>query len=135
MRYYVIVEAATVSNLRGVMKLHIRHRWHQPSPSLCALIRAQLETFGPRLRIEEARVLVERRDDASPAFRIAAHLVTPGPDVTAEGIDHTLRAALNKTAAEIEAKLDQRDLLRARRKQTSARCASRGRPVPFGSHA
>jgi ribosome-associated translation inhibitor RaiA len=106
------------------MKLHIQHRHHQPSPSLLALIRGQIEAFRPRLRIDEARVLVERREETSPPFRVAAHLVTPGPDIAAEGVDHTLHAALRKLVAQIEARLSHR-----RRKQVSRTAAAAPRAL------
>jgi ribosome-associated translation inhibitor RaiA len=77
-----------------------------------------------QLRIDEAHVLVERRLEASPPFRIAAHLVTPGPDVFAEGVDHTLRAALQKTIAQLEARIDHRHLKRAQRGQNQFKTAS-----------
>ena len=97
------------------MKLHIRHRHHQPSPSFTALVASQLESLSPALQIDEARVLIERRLEASPAFRIAAHLVTPGPDIQAEGVDHTLRAALQKLIAGLSDRISYRQDKRARR--------------------
>ncbi len=96
------------------MKLILNHLHHQPSPSLASLIRQRLESLREALRIDEARVLVENRHDASPPFRISAHLVTPGPDVFAEAVDHTLRAALDKIVAQLEASIDHRKGKRAR---------------------
>jgi ribosome-associated translation inhibitor RaiA len=104
------------------MKLNLQHRHHQSSPAFIALLKEQLDLL--QLRIDEARVLVERRLEASPAFRVAAHLVTPGPDVFAEGVDHTLRAALQKTIAQLEARIDHRHLKRARRRQNHFKTAS-----------
>ena len=104
------------------MKLTLQHRHHQSSPAFTALIEQELALL--QLRIDEARVLVERRPEASPAFRVAAHLVTPGPDVFAEGVDHTLRAALQKTIAQLEARIDHRHLKRARRGQYHFKTAS-----------
>ena len=106
------------------MKLILQHRHHQPSPAFTALLKQQLELLRKGLRIDEARVLVERRLEASPVFRVAAHLVTPGPDVYAEGVDHTLRAALQKTIAQLEARIDHRHLKRARRGQNHFKTAS-----------
>lgn len=97
------------------MKLHIQHRHHQPSPSFSALVASQFESLSPALQIDEARVLIERRLEASPAFRIAAHLVTPGPDIQAEGVDHTLRAALQKLVASLSARIKGRHAKRERR--------------------
>ena len=43
------------------------------------------------------------------------HLVTPGPDLFAEGRDHTLRAAMDKAMVQIEADLAGRAGKRLRR--------------------
>ena len=113
------------------MKLNLQHRHHQSSPAFIALLKEQLDLL--QLRIDEARVLVERRLEASPAFRVAAHLVTPGPDVFAEGVDHTLRAALQKTIAQLEARIDHRHLKRAWRGQNHFKTASPARLASAGS--
>ena len=84
------------------MKLVLKHLHHTPSASLNALIEKYLEEFGRSLQIDEARIVVERRLDASPAFHVSVHFVTPGPDVFAEAMDHTLRAALQKTVEQLE---------------------------------
>jgi len=100
------------------MKLTIQHRQHQPSESFAALVTKQIEALREALQIDEARVLIERRLESSPPFRISAHLVTPGPDVLAEAVDHTLRAALKKLIEELESRIDHRHAKRARRKQS-----------------
>ncbi len=97
------------------MKLIITHHHHQPSPSFIALIKQRLESLREALQIEEARVLIERRLDESPAFRVSARLVTPGPEVVAEAVDHTLRAALGKMFGKLEAPIDHGQQKRARR--------------------
>lgn len=115
------------------MKLSLTHHHHQPSPSFIALIKQRIESLGGALQIEEARVLVERRCEESPAFRVTAHLVTPGPDVVAEAVDHTLRAALGKLFGKLEARIDHREEKPApgratpRKKISGTRSASAGR--------
>ena len=99
------------------MKLLIQHRHHSPSDAFTALVTQQIESLREALQIDEARVLIEHRLESSPPFRISAHLVTPGPDVLAEAVDHTLRAALKKLVAELESRIDHRHRKRARRKQ------------------
>ncbi len=101
------------------MKIILKHLHHIPSPSLTALIAQQLEAVGRTRQIDEARVLVERRLEASPPFFVSAHLVTPGPDVFAEACDHTLRAALQKTMAQLTANIDHRHLKSARRARSN----------------
>lgn len=100
------------------MKLTLKHLNHQPSMSLIELLEKELEALMPDLHIDEARVLFERRLDASPPFRVAFHLVTPGPDVVVEAADHTLRAALRKTVDSARAKIGRRHLKRAQRRVT-----------------
>ncbi len=108
------------------MKLTLKHRHHQPSESFTALIRNEMESLQTRMRIDEARVVVERHEEASPPFRISAHLITPGPDVTAEAQDHTLRAALGKLLRAISGKIGHR----ARRQSRRQRSRIGGRAVP-----
>lgn len=110
------------------MKLILQHRLHQPSPSFTALLEQEFAALSGRLRIDEARVLVERLPDASPPFRISAHLVTPGPDVFAEATDHTLRAVLHKLMRSIGDKVTQRSQ-RGSRKLRS-RHSDRLKPQP-----
>lgn len=97
------------------MKFILTHRHHEPSPSFIALVKQRIESLREALQIDEAHVLLERQPEASPAFRVTAHLVTPGPDVFAEAVDHTLRAALDKMIGQLEARIDHRHQKRARR--------------------
>lgn len=99
------------------MKLIIKHRSHQSSPSFGALVQERIESLRKSLQIDEAHILVECRSESSPPFRMAAHLVTPGPDVLAEATDHTLRAALHKLVALLESRIGHRRQKRARRLQ------------------
>lgn len=82
--------------LRPVMKLSLKTGLYQPSVSFSSLLREKLAALCKLLRIEEARIIVEKRAECSPPFRLSAHLVVPGPDIVVESADHTLRAALHK---------------------------------------
>ena len=95
------------------MKITIKHLHHTPSQSLVTLIGQHLGEIAKTRQIDEARIVVEQRLEASPPFRISAHLVTPGPDIFAEAVDHTLRAALQKTVALLLADIGRRKLKRA----------------------
>ena len=113
------------------MKLILQHRHHQPSASLIALLHEQLKAIGEIRQIDEARILIERRHEDSPPFRIAAHLVTPGPDLFAEAVEHTLRAALQKIVSQIEAELARRMQKRTRNLRSAlSRPASTPPPLP-----
>lgn len=115
------------------MKLILSHRHHQPSPSFTALVKQRLESLREGLQIDEARVLIERRLEESPAFRVKAHLVTPGPDVLAEAVDHTLRAALGKMFGKLEAHIVHRHQKRVRREPASPRKVARTRLASAGA--
>lgn len=78
------------------MQLKLTHRNHKPSSSITALIEGELAALQPDLRIDEARVAIERSLTESPPFRVSLHLVTPGPDIVVRVKDHTLRAAAAK---------------------------------------
>jgi len=97
------------------MKIICKYLDHAPSISLTASIEKQLEELGQTRQIDEARVVIERRLEASPPFSVSAHLITPGPDVFAEAADHTLRAALQKTMDQLAANIGHLHQKRARR--------------------
>ena len=103
------------------MKIHVKHLHHQPSASFTAHLEKQLHAFTEIRQIDEARVTLEHRLEASPPFRVALHLVTPGPDFTAEAVDHTLRAALAKAVEELHDKIEDRVLKRSRRARDNLR--------------
>jgi len=90
------------------MRIHVRHLHHQPSASFTAFLEKQLQALGALRQINEARVQLEHSAEASPPFRVALHLVTPGPDFAAEAVDHTLRAALTKVVGQLEARIKDR---------------------------
>jgi hypothetical protein len=117
------------------MKITLKHLHHNPSTSLLELLEKELEALSPGLRIDEARVVIERLPDASPPFRVAFHLVTPGPDVMVETTDHTLRAALLKAFDAVRDKIGHRNLKRARRREAAPAIElSRRRPAGGGRH-
>ncbi len=113
------------------MKITLKHLHHTPSTSLTVLIEQQLGELGKTRQIDEARVVIERRLEASPPFRVSAHLVTPGPDVFAEAADHTLRAAWQKTMTQLAANIGQLHEKRARRVRSNLKTSQPGRsPAP-----
>jgi ribosome-associated translation inhibitor RaiA len=102
------------------MKILLKHVHHHPSETVIAYIRHELEALKPLLQIDEARVLLEHRSSGSPPFRTAFHLATPGPDITAQAEDHTLRAALLKAFEGIRNTIQHRAQKRRRSKAESA---------------
>jgi ribosomal subunit interface protein len=97
------------------MKITVQHFDIRSTNALDALIEERILALESELQIDEANVRLERRGEASPAFRVHVHLVTPGPDVMAEGRDHTIRAAIDKAMAQLERKIAGRSFTRVRR--------------------
>lgn len=98
------------------MKLTLRYFSVRSTSALDAWVEKQILALRPIRAIEEARVRLARRREHSPAYEVHVHLVTPGPDVFAEGRDHTLRAAVAKVLAQLRGKLSAR-LVRRQRKE------------------
>ena len=94
------------------MKLTVQHCHLRSTDQVDSLIEHHILALQPRLQIDEANVRLERHREQSPPFRVHVHLVTPGPDVVAEGKDHTLRAAIAKVMGALEAKLNRRQVSR-----------------------
>ena len=90
------------------MKLITQHYNLRSTDELDSLVEERILAFEPRLQIDEARVRLECRWEESPAYTVAIHLVTPGPDLQATGRDHTIRAAIGKAVIDLEDKLRER---------------------------
>lgn len=97
------------------MKLTLEHHHLRSTDELDSLVEERILALQPRLQIDEANVRLEHRRESSPAFHVHVHLVTPGPDVFAEGRDHTLRAAIEKVMAVLEVRIGERMEKRLRR--------------------
>ena len=90
------------------MKLTLQHHKIRSTDELDSLLEELIFDLEPRLQIDEARVRLECRWGSSPAYRVAIHIVTPGPDLEAEGQDHTIRAAISKAFLDLDTRLRHR---------------------------
>jgi ribosome-associated translation inhibitor RaiA len=72
------------------------------------MIEERILGLQSRMQIDEANVRIACHLETSPAFSVHIHLVTPGPDVVAEGRDHTLRAAIEKVMTGLEDRIGDR---------------------------
>ena len=90
------------------MKLITQHHKVRSTDELDSLVEERILAFESRLQIDEARVRLECNWEESPSFRVAIHIVTPGPDLLAEGRDYTLHAAIGKAVAHLEDRLRER---------------------------
>lgn len=115
------------------MKLTLQHFAIRSTNALDAWIENQIFSLQPRLQIDEANVRVALRRELSPPYHVHVHLVTPGPDVFAEGNDHTLRAAFEKVMQQLHNKITHRIQKRLQRlKSEVAAPAARSRSVRPG---
>ena len=109
------------------MRLITEHENLRSTDELDSLVEERILAFEPRLQIDEARVRLECRWEQSPAYRVAIHLVTPGPDLQAEGQDHTIRAAIGKALANLEDRLRHRERKPSRRVRSNLQMRARRR--------
>lgn len=91
-----------------VMKLTLSHRNHEPSKSIVIMIERELESLLPDLRIDEARIRIERSLGDGPPFSVSIQLVTPGPDIIVKTSGPTLRTAVLKGFERIAGRIGQR---------------------------
>ena len=91
------------------MKLTVQHHKIRSTDEVDSLLEERIFELEPRLQIDEARVRLECRWGASPPFRVAIHIVTPGPDLDAEGRDHSIRVAIGKAFLDLETRLRHRE--------------------------
>lgn len=87
------------------MKLTLQHFSIRSTNALDSWIEKQIFALQPALRIDEANVRLVRQPEASPEYRVHVHLMTPGPDVFAEGNDHTIHAAFAKVMAQLRSRI------------------------------
>jgi ribosome-associated translation inhibitor RaiA len=102
----------------------IQHTFVRSTDAVDSLIEERIFALQPRIEIEEARIRLEHSRHASPAYRVAVHLVTPGPDLKAEGRDHTLRAAIEKAVARLDSLIVNKGIKRMRRQRSKLQAPS-----------
>ena len=97
------------------MRMNVQHHNIRALDMIDARVKEQLRALGATRQIDEANVRLVRLEDASPAFQVHLHLVTPGPDVFAESRDHTLRAAFAKAIRQLREQIASRATKRLQR--------------------
>ena len=97
------------------MKLTVKHNNVPSTNAIDTWVEEQIISLQPTLKIDEADIILTRSEESSPAYQVNVHLVTPGPDVFAEGCDHTLQAAFNKTMVSLRARIGSRATRRQKR--------------------
>jgi ribosome-associated translation inhibitor RaiA len=109
------------------MQIVISHQHVKSVDAQDRLVEQRLFALADRLQIDEARVVFERRWDGAPPYRVGIHIVTPGPDVLAEGADQTLNAAVLQALRQIETKARARSARQLRRVKTNLQAPPLGR--------
>lgn len=97
------------------MKLNVQHLNLPSRDGLDRWVEDQILALGEARQIDEANVRLECQFESSPSFAVRIHLVTPGPDLFAEGHDHTLRAAFTKALTQLQESIAGRVTRRLRR--------------------
>ena len=90
------------------MKLNVQHLNIRSLAALDSWVEQQIFALGQARQIDEANIRLVRLENASPAYQVNVHLVTPGPDVFAESRDHTLRAAFAKAITQLHEQITSR---------------------------
>ena len=101
--------------MTNTMRLNVQHLNIRSPHTLDSWVEQQILALGATRQIDEANIRLARLENASPAYQVNVHLVTPGPDVFAESRDHTLRAAFNKALVELREKIAGRAAKRVQR--------------------
>ncbi len=73
--------------------------------TLDQLIETRLLALAERQHVDEATVRLADDREASPRYRASLLVRVPGPDIHAASCDHTLRGAVERVLAEVEAQV------------------------------
>ncbi len=105
------------------MILSVRYQHLSPSPALKDKIEELLLPLGEHCRLDEAEVLISHRIEGSPAYAARVKVAVPVPDLLVEIADHTPENAYGRAVEEINRKLRERSLNRARQRVTGRKHA------------
>ena len=102
------------------MKLTVKHFNVRSTNALDSWVEEQIISLQPILQIDEADITLSHLHECSPPYQVSVHLVTPGPDVSADARDHTLQAAFLKTMESLREKITHRATRRQKRQRDHA---------------
>lgn len=112
---YPLFRSTTTNRNEHTMKLTIRHRRLRSFHALDSMVEDHLFALAELGQIDDALVLLEHRVEESPAYRAEVRIAVPGPDLSAEAVDHTVANAFRRAVSELEGKLRDRTTRRERR--------------------
>ena len=108
------------------MRLNVQHLNIRSVDTLDSWVEKQVFSLRRARQIDEANVRLIRLENASPAYQVHVPLVTPGPDVFAEGRDHTVRAAFAKAMMQLREAIRKRSTKRLQRLKSNAKSRRSG---------
>ncbi len=114
------------------MQLTIRNLNLPVGRSLDSLVENHLTALSQRVHIDDAKVVIERRTEASPPYRVHLHISVPGPDLHTERVAFTPIQALTLALKELESKIRARRTIHLAR--VKARRTSGSRVGSFSPH-
>jgi ribosome-associated translation inhibitor RaiA len=97
------------------MQLNLQHLSLRSLDTLDSWVEKQILALAKARQIDVANIRLAKLQEASPAYQVNVHLVTPGPDVFAESRDHTLRAAFAKVMTQLRQQIASRATKRLQR--------------------
>lgn len=109
------------------MKMTLHHLNIRSTHEVDSLLENRILELEERLQIDEAQVRLEWKRELSPPYRVAIHIVTPGPDLQAEGCDYTLQAAIGKALSGLAGQLQHRERKPVQRLQSKRQLPAYGR--------
>jgi len=89
--------------------------------TLDSWVEKQILALGQARQIDEANIRLVRLKNASPAYQVNVHLVSPGPDVFAESRDHKLQAAFTKAMTQLREQITSRASKRLQRLKSNVK--------------
>jgi ribosome-associated translation inhibitor RaiA len=101
------------------MRLNIQHLNIRSHDALDAWVEEQIFALGRVRQIDEANVRLVHLVSESPAYQVHVHLVTPGPDISAESRDHTPQAAFTKAMTQLREQITPSTTKRLQRLKTA----------------
>jgi len=106
------------------MNLILQHGNVHCPVAIVRLVESRLLRLGERQRIEEAIVRLTDAPEASPRFHASILIRVAGPDIHATACDHTVRVAIEKALAAVEAQVDLRQVRRKQRQRSQLQLSS-----------
>lgn len=100
------------------MKVIFKQLAQKPDPVLAEYVRARLNEIGELITVDAAHIAL-RRNPSHSVFRATAHLEVPGPDLRAEELGYTQRAALDRVLVNLT------EQVRLRKMKRPVRCKGR----------